>query len=94
MEDVETNRETFLQRQTPDSLMLYGFWYRALAGKQVSRNQLHKVTLLETPLVIGRDHQGRRGDGSRQGPRPGGQQGGRLLRHAHGAAVRAAQSIT
>jgi phenylpropionate dioxygenase-like ring-hydroxylating dioxygenase large terminal subunit len=47
------------QRQTPDSLMLHGFWYRALPGHRVSRNQLHKATLLETPLVVGRDHQGK-----------------------------------
>ncbi len=47
------------QRQMPDSLMLPGFWYRALPGHQVSRNRLHKATLLETPLVIGRDQQGR-----------------------------------
>ena len=47
------------QRQMPDSLMLYGFWYRALPGDQVSRNQLRRAMLLETPLVIGRDRQGR-----------------------------------
>jgi phenylpropionate dioxygenase-like ring-hydroxylating dioxygenase large terminal subunit len=45
-------------RQTPDSLMLHGFWYRALPGGQVSRNRLHKAMLLETPLVIGRDRRG------------------------------------
>jgi phenylpropionate dioxygenase-like ring-hydroxylating dioxygenase large terminal subunit len=47
------------QRQVPDSLMLRGFWYRALPGKQVGRNHLLKATLLETPLVIGRDGQDR-----------------------------------
>jgi phenylpropionate dioxygenase-like ring-hydroxylating dioxygenase large terminal subunit len=41
------------QRQTPDSLMLRGFWYRALPSHQVRGNQLHKLTLLETPLVVG-----------------------------------------
>jgi phenylpropionate dioxygenase-like ring-hydroxylating dioxygenase large terminal subunit len=46
------------QRQTPDSLMLYGFWYRALLSSQVGRNGLQKAMLLETPLVIGRDRQG------------------------------------
>ena len=46
------------QRQIPDSLMLQGFWYRALPSSQVCRELLHKVTLLEIPLVIGRDHQG------------------------------------
>src|SRR6266478_6284916 len=45
-------------RATPDSLMRYGFWYRALPGKQVNRNRLCKTMLLETPLAIGRDHQG------------------------------------
>jgi phenylpropionate dioxygenase-like ring-hydroxylating dioxygenase large terminal subunit len=47
------------QRQTPDSLMLYGFWYRALPSQQVTRNRLQKATLLETPLVIGRDREGK-----------------------------------
>ena len=47
------------QRETPDSLMLYGFWYRALPSERVSGNQLHKAMLLETPLAIGRDRQGR-----------------------------------
>ena len=46
------------QRQTPDSLMLFGFWYRALPADQVSSGHLHKATLLEVPLVIGRDKQG------------------------------------
>ena len=46
-------------RQTPDSLMLFGFWYRALPSEQVSCNRLHKAMLLETPLVIGRDRQGK-----------------------------------
>jgi phenylpropionate dioxygenase-like ring-hydroxylating dioxygenase large terminal subunit len=46
------------ERQTPDSHMLYGFWYRALPGERVSRHRLQKATLLETPLVIGRDRQG------------------------------------
>jgi phenylpropionate dioxygenase-like ring-hydroxylating dioxygenase large terminal subunit len=43
------------QRQAPDSLMLTGFWYRALPADHVQRNQLHKTMLLEIPLVIGRD---------------------------------------
>ena len=46
------------QRQTPDSLMLFGFWYRALPSDQLSRNRMKKAMLLETPLVIGRDRQG------------------------------------
>ena len=47
------------ERQTPDSLMLHGFWYRALPGDRVHRNQLVKAMLLEQPLVLGRDLQGR-----------------------------------
>jgi phenylpropionate dioxygenase-like ring-hydroxylating dioxygenase large terminal subunit len=47
------------QRQTPDSLMLHGFWYRALPGDRVHRNQLVKAMLLESPLVVGRDAQGK-----------------------------------
>ena len=42
------------QRQTTDTLMLTGFWYRALPADRVHRNQLCKATLLELPLVIGR----------------------------------------
>src|SRR5215467_1044473 len=44
--------------QMPDALMLHGFWYRALPSAEVSRNGLQKTTLLETPLVIGRDRKG------------------------------------
>jgi phenylpropionate dioxygenase-like ring-hydroxylating dioxygenase large terminal subunit len=47
------------QRQAPDSLMLTGFWYRALPADRVHRNQLHQATLLEIPLVVGRDRTGR-----------------------------------
>jgi phenylpropionate dioxygenase-like ring-hydroxylating dioxygenase large terminal subunit len=46
------------QRQAPDSLMLTGFWYRALPADRVHRNQIHKATLLEIPLVVGRDRVG------------------------------------
>jgi phenylpropionate dioxygenase-like ring-hydroxylating dioxygenase large terminal subunit len=47
------------QRQTPDSLMLPGFWYRALPADRVQRNRVEKAMLLEIPLVVGRDPQGR-----------------------------------
>jgi phenylpropionate dioxygenase-like ring-hydroxylating dioxygenase large terminal subunit len=47
------------QRQATDSLMLTGFWYRALPADRVHRNQLHKAMLLEIPLVLGRDRTGR-----------------------------------
>jgi phenylpropionate dioxygenase-like ring-hydroxylating dioxygenase large terminal subunit len=53
------NAESNPEAQAPDSLMLHGFWYRALLSGQVSRNRLQKATLLETPLVIGRDQQGK-----------------------------------
>ena len=46
------------QRQTPDSLVLFGFWYRALPSEAVTGKRLHKAMLLETPLVIGRDREG------------------------------------
>ena len=48
-----------VQRQATDSLMLTGFWYRALPADRVHRNQLHQAMLLEIPLVIGRDRAGR-----------------------------------
>jgi len=47
------------QRQTPDSLMLRGFWYRALPGGEVDPGKLQRAVLLETPLVIGRDVDGK-----------------------------------
>ncbi len=48
-----------LKREAPDSLMLTGFWYRALPLDRVRRSQLHKSMLLGTPLVIGREKHGR-----------------------------------
>ena len=52
------NESALPQREIPDSLMLHGFWYRALPARQVRGNQLRKSMLLETPLAIGRDRQG------------------------------------
>lgn len=49
--------DTF-KREAPDSLMLPGFWYRALPSEKVKRGQLQKAMLLEIPLVIGRDRNG------------------------------------
>lgn len=46
-------------RQTPDALMLFGFWYRAISSAELTRNRLHNAMLLEIPLVLGRDPQGR-----------------------------------
>src|SRR5690242_5457626 len=45
------------QRQTPDSLMLHGFWYRALPGDRLRRRKLTPLVLLEVPLVLGRDRE-------------------------------------
>jgi phenylpropionate dioxygenase-like ring-hydroxylating dioxygenase large terminal subunit len=47
-----------VNREAPDSLMLTGFWYRALPSHRVKRGHLYKTMLLETPLVIGRDRGG------------------------------------
>ncbi len=47
------------QSQLPDSLMLFGFWYRAVPSDQLRGDVLHKATLLETSLVLGRDRDGR-----------------------------------
>ena len=60
--DILTYRmpeESQLQRQTPDSLMLFGFWYRALPSDKVGRGKMVKAMLLETPLALGRDRAGR-----------------------------------
>jgi phenylpropionate dioxygenase-like ring-hydroxylating dioxygenase large terminal subunit len=48
-----------LKREAPDSLMLTGFWYRALPSELVRLGKLQKATLLEIPLVIGRDRSGK-----------------------------------
>ena len=52
-------QDSLLEKQTPDSLMLFGFWYRALPSNQLGRGKLTKAMLLETPLVLGRDQSGR-----------------------------------
>jgi len=60
--DILTYRmpeDSQLQRQTPDSLMLFGFWYRALPSNKLARGKLTKAMLLETPLALGRDRSGR-----------------------------------
>jgi phenylpropionate dioxygenase-like ring-hydroxylating dioxygenase large terminal subunit len=48
-----------LKREAPDSLMLTGFWYRALPSEKVDDGELQKAMLLEIPLVIGRDRSGK-----------------------------------
>lgn len=45
--------------QPSDSGMLFGFWYPALEGEAVHRGEMRALTLLETPLVVGRDASGR-----------------------------------
>lgn len=47
------------QRHAPDSVMLFGFWYRALPGDKLPSGRLSKALLLETPLVLGRDASGK-----------------------------------
>ena len=37
------------QRQTPDSLMLHGFWYRALPSERVRRNRPEKADAARNP---------------------------------------------
>ncbi len=48
-----------LTSQATDTLMLYGFWYRAMPSGLVGPGAMHKAMLLGTPLVIGRDLQGK-----------------------------------
>src|SRR5258708_14618850 len=47
------------QQQTPDALLLHGFWYRAVPGDRVGRLAMEKAQLLGLPLVIGRDGNGK-----------------------------------
>jgi phenylpropionate dioxygenase-like ring-hydroxylating dioxygenase large terminal subunit len=53
------NGNETLERQQPDALMLYGFWYRVLPAEKLHRNQLQKAVALEVPLALGRDTQGK-----------------------------------
>jgi phenylpropionate dioxygenase-like ring-hydroxylating dioxygenase large terminal subunit len=46
------------RRESPDSLMLTGFWYRVLPSDRVKTGRLHKAMLLEVPLAVGRDRKG------------------------------------
>ena len=39
--------------------MLWGFWYPVLRGEQVRAGKLERATLLEVPLVLGRDAAGK-----------------------------------
>src|SRR5215470_1777768 len=48
-----------LKNETPDALMLTGFWYRALPSEKVKRGEMQKAMLLEIPLLIGRDRGGK-----------------------------------
>src|SRR5512142_2716603 len=42
-------------QETPDALMLRGFWYPALRSDHVHGRRLITATLLGIPLVLGRD---------------------------------------
>jgi phenylpropionate dioxygenase-like ring-hydroxylating dioxygenase large terminal subunit len=53
-----TTPESDLQRQAPDALMLYGFWYRALPAEMLKAEERAKVMLLGVPLLVGRDREG------------------------------------
>jgi phenylpropionate dioxygenase-like ring-hydroxylating dioxygenase large terminal subunit len=59
MGETTTLATEFPQREMPDSLMLSGFWYRALPSTKLVRSRLQKAVLLEVPLVLGRDAQDR-----------------------------------
>lgn len=59
MGTVDASSDQALQRETPDATFLYDFWYRAVPSGHIHRRQLYKITLLETPLVIGRDRESR-----------------------------------
>ncbi len=39
--------------------MLYGFWYRAVPADLLQPEMLYKILLLDIPMVLGRDRQGR-----------------------------------
>jgi hypothetical protein len=42
-----------------DADILLGFWYPAMRSNQVNRRRMQTALLLEIPLVIGRDAQGK-----------------------------------
>jgi phenylpropionate dioxygenase-like ring-hydroxylating dioxygenase large terminal subunit len=46
-------------QETADAGFLWGFWYPALRSEEIRGRALAKATLLEAPLVLGRDAQGR-----------------------------------
>ena len=46
-------------QETPDALMLRGFWYPALRSDRVHGRRMVTVMLLGIPLVLGRDDRGR-----------------------------------
>ncbi len=53
------NDATSPPAQTPDSVMLRGFWYPALRSAQVHGERMQKAMLLGVPLVLGRDRERR-----------------------------------
>ncbi|MGB9402699.1 MAG: Rieske 2Fe-2S domain-containing protein [Candidatus Acidiferrales bacterium] len=61
MSDGSQIAETAERRahESRDAEMLTGFWYPALRSTQVARKRMQTALLLEIPLTIGRDAQGR-----------------------------------
>ena len=45
--------------QAGASSMLFGFWYPAIQGVELKAGRMKAVTLLETPLCVGRDAEGK-----------------------------------
>ena len=56
---AQTAQPSSLASDSGDAGMLWGFWYPALRSRQIRGRQLATATLLELPLVLGRDAQGR-----------------------------------
>ena len=45
--------------QSTNSEMLFGFWYPAIQGRALRAGSIRALTLLDRPLAVGRDAQGR-----------------------------------
>lgn len=59
MKPLDQNTAEGLAGQTTDAGMLFDFWYRALPSSKLHRNELYRTTLLDVPIVLGRDREGR-----------------------------------
>jgi phenylpropionate dioxygenase-like ring-hydroxylating dioxygenase large terminal subunit len=53
------NDATPAKPSNPAGDMLWGFWYPALRSEQLRAHKLERATLLEVPLVLGRDAAGK-----------------------------------